>query len=322
MDSVQNQAENQSLANGGDDVFVYGHSAAMRAVERVIANIAMTDVPVLIVGEGGTGKRAAARQIHLQSGRSNKPFVQVRCDTLTADFFQPSAGPRDNGGGGHDGPDPFLASGTTLLEEIADLDSACQSKLLQALVNSEAAGGGGRIVSATRKLLEREVRSGRFREDLYYRINGVCLRIPPLRHRREDIAPLLQHFLVKFARVFDRRVPQFGPQTLALLCDYPWPGNVRELENTARAMVASGDEDTALASLRRSPRRGTRVPMEGVSLKEAARAAGRQAERELILKALEQTHWNRKRAAQQLQISYKALLYKLKQIGADDYATP
>jgi two-component system response regulator AtoC len=301
----------------------------MRAVERVIANIADTDVPVLIVGESGTGKRAAAYQIHLRSVGSAEPFVNVHCASLTPNFFlspdgNGNHGAKDDSGGGAESMNVwFLQWGTVLLEEIGELDAVCQPKLLHALQAMETSGAGrGRLISSSKKNLDQEVRNGRFREDLYYRMNGVCLRIPPLRHRKEDIPELLDHFLAKYAALFQRPRPVLSADTLVMLQEYAWPGNIRELENTARAMVAMEDEGLALAALRRAPvRRTARTVHEGLSLKEAARAASRQAERELILKVLSRTRWNRKRAAQELQISYKALLYKLKQIGMDDCAT-
>ncbi len=299
--------------------FVYGNSAAMRAVERVIANLAAADVPVLIVGESGTGKRTAAYQIHQRSAANQRPFVNVACSTLGADFFS-----NPHNGNGHNGETlhahNFLARGTILLEEIADLDGSLQPRLLHAILGAEREGQAGRLICCSRKNLEQEVRNGRFREDLYYRLNGVCLRMPPLRHRKEDIPELTQFFLRKYAAQFQRPEPVLSADGMALLVEHSWPGNVRELENTARALVAMGEEEMALSALRRPARRAHRA-VEGVSLKEASRAASRQAERELILKALSKTRWNRKRAAQELQISYKALLYKLKQIGLDDYAT-
>ena len=164
------------------------------------------------------------------------------------------------------------------------------------------------------------MKSGRFREDLYYRVSGVCLRLPPLRQRKEDIPYLVSFFLTKYARDFQRPVPQLSGATQRLFQDYAWPGNIRELADAARAIVALGDESLAMGGLRslltKSEGGGNG---ESISLKQASRAASREAEKELILKALTRTRWNRRRAAQELQISYKALLYKLKQIGHRDF---
>jgi DNA-binding NtrC family response regulator len=219
-----------------------------------------------------------------------------------------------------------------LLDEISELDAQCQPRLLNALPDADdfpGNGGGikfaGRLICTTSRNLEDELRSGRFREELYYRINGVCLRLPPLRHRREDIALLADYFLSKYAAAFNRPRPALSARAQTELADYAWPGNVRELENVIRKLVALGDERAALEDLRPVTEFGAAESAaagdaERHSLKAAARAASRQAERELILKVLGRTRWNRKRAAQELQISYKALLYKLKQIGLDDQA--
>jgi len=152
------------------------------------------------------------------------------------------------------------------------------------------------------------VKAGNLREDLYYRISGVCLRLPPLRQRREDIPILMEHFLRKFGRDFQRTVPALSQDTRRLFQEYSWPGNVRELENAAKAIVALGDESVAMGGLRAMLSRPNAGVNGGqVSLKQAARAASREMEKELILRALTRTRWNRRRAAQDLQISYKAL---------------
>jgi two-component system response regulator AtoC len=198
---------------------------------------------------------------------------------------------------------------------------------LAALPENGAAANGSkawtaRIICSTSRNLEDEMRSGRLREELYYRLNGVTLRLPPLRHRREDIPAFIGFFLDKYAEVLARPRPNLSLEALAAMQSYSWPGNIRELENTARMVVALGDERMALADLVHAGANGTNGGNgEALSLKEASRAASRMAERELILKVLTRTRWNRKRAAQELQISYKALLYKLKQIGLDDPVT-
>jgi two-component system response regulator AtoC len=319
-----------SPANGNHQ-YVPAASAAMRAVERVVADIAPTDIPILLVGEIGTGKEIVAAHIHRLSQRSQQPFVKMSCAALTPEFFQ--AGRSHGANGGSAG---LELPGTVLLDEISELDAACQPRLLHALPDSEGLsgnGGGitivGRIISTTSRNLEEQMRAGRFREELYYRINGVCLRLPPLRQRREDVLVLAEHFLEKYAATFGRPKPVLSARARAEMNDYAWPGNVRELENFIRKLVATGDEPAALDELRQDSDarngggyRDAAADSRGasLSLKDAARAASRQAERELILKVLGRTRWNRKRAAQELQISYKALLYKLKQIGLDDQA--
>ena len=288
-----------------------GISPSMRAVEAVIRELAQSEVPVLLLAEAGAGKRTIARHIHETSGRSRQPFRIVSCATLTSESFQ------GNGSGA------LFIEGTVFLEEIGDLHSVCQFKLLEALPGVEENADQptqARLICGSARDLEAEVRSGRFREDLYYRISGVCLRLPPLRQRKEDIPYLMSFFLAKYAQEFRRPTPVLSAQTQQLFHDYAWPGTIRELEDAAKAIVALGDEAVAMGGLRamllKSERAGNG---ERVSLKETARAASREAEKELILRVLTRTRWNRRRAAQELQISYKALLYKLKQIGYGEY---
>ncbi len=300
--------------------FVNAVSPAIRALQRIIEEIAPTDIPVLLVGESGTGKEVVALRVHQLSSRRSEPFLKVVCTTLSPEVLAEPL---------HVDSDPgkrqeLLTAGTLFLDEISELDPACQPKLLHILPDGDALSQPGRlrarVISATRQDLEEAVRSGHFREELYYRINGVCLRLPPLRHRREDIPSLTDFFLSKYAAHFGRRKPSLSPETLRKLVDYSWPGNIRQLENVVKKIVALGSEELAMADFRsralEPPARGS--VRERLSLKQAARAASREAERELILKALERTRWNRKRAARELQISYKALLYKLKQIGLGD----
>jgi two-component system response regulator AtoC len=293
--------------------YLEGVSPSMRPVEVVIAELAQNDVPVLLLAESGAGKRTAARKIHETSSRAGQPFRIVACATLTPEAFDTS------------GPGTLFSEGTVFLEEVADLNSASQMRLLGALPKVEGNGNGNghrptRLICGSSRELEAEVRSGRFREDLYYRISGVCLRLPPLRQRREDIPYLMSFFLAKFSQDFRRGLPVLSAQTQQLFQDYAWPGNIRELEDMARAIVALGDEALAMGGLRAMFTRSDRASNgDRVSLKQAARAASREAEKELILKVLTRTRWNRRRAAQELQISYKALLYKLKQIGYGEY---
>jgi two-component system response regulator AtoC len=220
--------------------------------------------------------------------------------------------------------DQDFGSGTLFLQEIGDLALASQAKLAQILSGiqgKENTSFRARLICGSARELEPEVRLGKFREDVYYRISGVCLRLPPLRQRSEDLMPLTNFLLRKYAREFGRPVPVLSPQTEQLFKEYSWPGNIRELSDAVRAIVVLGDESLAMGGLRailtRTDSNHVATPdgMERVSLKQAARAASREAEKELILKALTRTRWNRRRAAQDLQISYKALLYKLKQIG-------
>jgi DNA-binding NtrC family response regulator len=179
----------------------------------------------------------------------------------------------------------------------------------------------GRVISTTSKNLDEEMRASRFRSELYYRINGVCLRLPGLRDRKEDIPLMVEALIRKHASQLGRPCPSVSQRTLEIFRNHSWPGNIRELENVIKKMVALSDENLATEELARpafEPRRNPTEEARSYSLKAAARAASREAERDLIMKALARTRWNRKRAAQELQISYKSLLYKLKQIGFED----
>lgn len=303
-----------AVPSNGDHIFVPSSNAAMRALERTMADIAATEMPVLVLGESGTGKGAVAYRIHQLSRRCHEPFVKLNCAALGTDFLN---------GSFSNGSAPSVQESTLFLDEIGELDAALQTKLVYALPDGDLDAPEdklrARIISASRRNLEKEMRSGRFREDLYFRLSGVCLRLPLLRQRKEDIPFLAEHFLTKYAVLFGRRKPELLPQTMQLLLAHSWPGNIRELEHAMQKVVALGDERIALADLRGAqPQEASPAwKPEGLSLKEAARAASRQAEREMILRVLSRTHWNRKRAARELQISYKALLYKLKQIGVD-----
>jgi two-component system, NtrC family, response regulator AtoC len=296
--------------------FVEGVSASMRPVEAVIRELAQSDVPVLVLAEPGAGKHATAQRIHQMSQRSRQPFRWFQCLGLTPEELEVL---REQG---DERAQPN--AGTIFLQELADLSADCQGQLLEALPQSPGNGVAGserpRVICGSARDLEVEVKRGRLREDLYYRISGVCLRLPPLRQRKDDIAFLMGHFLRKYARDFRRTVPDLSAETLRLFLDYSWPGNLRELEDAARVLVALGDEQVALGGLRallRKPEAGSNGS--GISLKAASRAASREAEKELILNTLTRTRWNRRRAAEELQISYKALLYKLKQIGFEGF---
>ena len=289
--------------------FVPSVNPAMVVMEEAISNVASSLVPVLIVGERGSGKRTLAYRMH-ELSRRKENFEEVPCGTLVPEAL-PAIIAGTNGRG---------ATGTLFFSEIAELPPACQPMLLSLLLQQEISGNGGaRLVASTHHNLEQEIRIGRFREDLYYRLAGVCLRIPPLRHRREDLPGLAAFFLRKYSALFKRPEPVLGDNTRRFLAEYSWPGNVTELEAAIKTIAAIGDDRIAMSALRSSSMNGSSNHYEeGTSLKEAARAASRQAERELILRVLSRTRWNRKRAAEELRISYKALLYKLKQIGVDD----
>ena len=301
--------------------FVGGICPALLTLESVIAEIAPTSIPVLLVGESGTGKEMFARLIHALSPRSSEPLVRLSCAAVNEETLSSELGLHANRY--RDGA--RLAAGTLPLDEISELDASSQRILLYGLPDGDTRPRAGvltaRIVSTTSRKLDEEMQAGRFRNELYYRINGVCLRLPPLRERKEDIPMLSDFFMTKHAAELGRPRFSLSQRTLGLLMDHSWPGNIRELENIIKNIVALGDEQLAVSGLGPAPVRASRASRADVHirpLKVAARAASREAERDLILKALERTHWNRKRAAQELQISYKSLLYKLKQIKSSE----
>ncbi len=295
----------------------------MRGIQRVLADIAPTDIPVLVVGERGTGKEVVALHIHRLSHRRDQPFNKVSCDHLSVDTLHQFLVGAANGSG----TEASRSGGTLFLDGIEELGASCQSALLDFFADADRTPGSGdprvRVICATSSNLEERMRSGHFREELFFRIHGVCLRLPPLRHREGDIPAFLNYFLRKSAARFGRPQPTLSSWAVRVLLEYSWPGNVRELEDTMDRIVALGDEDLGLANLHRP---GLDLPrpehaLTAISLKEAARAASRRAERELMLKVLARTRWNRKVAAKELQISYKALLYKLKHLGLEDSAS-
>jgi DNA-binding NtrC family response regulator len=295
----------------GEGHYVRAANASMRGIERVLDQMSGLDLPVLILGEAGTGKRTLALRLHKLASRNGDLFHEITASDLNNEFLQQSDDVAS--------PPFFLGKGTLYISDLAEVIPHCQPWLMQVLGRDPlvAPEGVARLVVSSTVSLDEVVTSGRFREDLYYGLSAICLRVPPLRHRREDIPAFSEHFLDKFSTMFRRPRPTLTPQVWRFLLEHNWPGNVRELENTIKTLVAVGDERIAISALR-----GTGAEMvtvkDGLSLKQAAREASRRAEKELILRVLNKTRWNRKRAAQELKISYKALLYKLKQIGLDD----
>jgi len=299
--------ESNEIAPGATRHFVQSVSPATTALEQVIRKLAESDIPLLLIAEAGAGKKATAERIHFSSARRRDPFQLVACDQLRPEALDSLA-------------DALFSRGTVFMQEIANLNSACQRKLLKILPqpgDRQCSALSARLICGTARDLDADVRSGRFDEDLYYRISPVSLCLPPLRQRKEDIGGLLAFFLSKYAASYQRSIPPLSAKINRLFLEYTWPGNLRELEDAARAIVVFGDEALAMGGLKslllNSGRSG-----EKVSLKEVAKAASREAEKELILKVLNRMRWNRRKAALELQISYKALLYKLKQIGYVD----
>ncbi len=307
-----------------------------RKLQGLISQIADTNATVLLQGESGVGKGTVSQIIHAGSSRRNRPFIKVNCAALPAGLLESELFGYERGaftGALRRKPGKFdmAHGGTLVLDEVADLPIGLQAKLLHALQDGEFSRLGGerdvkvdvRIIATVNRDLEGAVKAGTFREDLYYRLNVVSLLIPPLRERREEIPALARFFQERYARQYNRRPPPLSAATLHRFIQYAWPGNVRELENLVKRIViletdafvpAACPLPTTDLSVTSSAARPSRWGMNG-GLKEAARRAAREAERALIKATLDETRWNRVEAARRLQISYKALLYKIRACG-------
>ena len=315
----------------------------MRAVRDLISKVGPTNAAVLLTGESGVGKEVVARAVHEASPRTSSQFLKVNCAALPEELLESELFGHERGsftGAYRDKPGKFeqASKGTLMLDEIGEVPFRLQAKLLHILQDGEFARVGGervlqpdvRVLAATNRNLENEIRAHRFREDLYYRLNVVEIRIPPLRERREEIPALVDHFLKRANAQYGRTV-DVAPSTLQMLIDHPWPGNIRELENIVKRMVVLGRPEQirqALAASAPSAPLTTTVaapPKLGpgqMDLKTIARQAARDAERIVIAETLERVHWNRAKAARILQISYKALLYKIVDCGLGKQAEP
>jgi two-component system response regulator AtoC len=295
--------------------YVFGHGPTLDVLNHTLAEVASTDIPILILGESGTGKDTYARLIHRRSSSADGEFRKLCCSMLQPEqlleHLQSSS--RVNS--------LTQPAGTWFLDGIDDLDQSCQRVLLSALPDSQGQIANGqccaRLISSSCANLEAAVEAGSLRKELYFRINGICLKLPPLRERKEDIGTFLDHFLGKYSQKLKRPAPSLDQETLDALMAYDWPGNIRQLENLVRKIVVLGDAHLAVQEIRSASL--IVAPADTVrsasSLKVAAKAASKKAECQLILQALERTRWNRKKAARDLQISYKSLLYKIKQFG-------
>lgn len=313
------------------DEVIYGQSAAMEALRRKILRVADTDVPLLIQGENGTGKEVLARLIHARSIWSKKPFVKVNCAAipgtlLESELFGYEMGAFTGANSAKPGRVELAQGGTLFLDEIGDLDLSVQAKLLQFLQDGKFYRIGGseeqrvetRIICATNRELQEEIADGKFRMDLYYRINVIHIKLPPLRDRVEDIPVLLKYFLSTFAGKFEQPAPEIPPGKVHTLQHCSWPGNIRELENCMARCVVLGVDEALQAYLReQQPRRYLTYGEEAtpVPLKHIADKARRELERDVILKALEAHNWNRRKTAETLKISYRTLLYKVREAG-------
>jgi two-component system, NtrC family, response regulator AtoC len=333
--------ENQTLRDYCDqvteDLSFLAASPQMVRIRQQILQIAPVDVPVFICGESGVGKEVVARMIHLRSKRRNQAFIKVNCAALPGELLESELFGFEQGAftGAHrakPGKFELANKGTIFLDEIAEMSTHLQAKLLHVLQDHQYSRLGGRhmvetdvrVLAATNVDVQEAMKTGRFREDLYYRLNVLSILVPPLRERATEIPLLFRHFLDKYSEKFGKPPVAPSKHLLDAAANYPWPGNLRELENFVKRYVILEDDEGSLRELiemssarqRTSPRQEVTVPREQ-GLKALVRGLKDEAEMEAIGDALEKTRWCRKDAAKMLGISYKALLYKMRQFNLD-----
>jgi DNA-binding NtrC family response regulator len=315
--------------------FVYG-SAAMRKIRSQAILVSNVDLPVLLLGESGTGKEVLAHFIHKSSPRGNRTFMKVNCAAMPADLLESELFGYEPGaftGATRSKPGKFelCNKGTILLDEIGEMPPALQAKLLHVLQDGTFSRLGSRtsvkvdvrVLAATNINIQQAIAEKKLREDLYYRLNGFTLTLPPLRDRKEEIPILLKHFMSRMAEKYARPPLSVSPALLQACQSYNWPGNLRELENFIKRYLVLGDEEMMIAELQ--PKTSAAAAASGLGnvntadadpdggLKQMVRGLKDEAEAEAIARTLEKTNWNRKQAAAELKISYKALLYKIRQ---------
>ena len=327
---------------------IFNGSEAMRKLASLIKEIAVTDIPILIIGESGTGKTLIAKAIHKISNRSNYPFVTVSCVNIPAELLESELFGYEKGAftGAYQskpGRLEFANKGTLFLDEIGDMPLSIQSKLLRVLQNKEFTRLGAnkdirvnvRFISATNKDLEKLISEGKFREDLYFRINVVKIKIPSLRERQDEILNMIKYFQSRFCEEYSRKEKEISSYCIELMRKYPWPGNIRELENMIKRLVVLGEESVvkeleiyfAKSKGNDSGTLTKELKVEDLiennvdccdekgcyDLKKIGKKASMMAEKRVIIKVLNEERWNKRKAAKRLNISYKALLYKIKE---------
>ena len=314
------------------DSRLLGDSPPMRTLRKQIGKLARSQAPIYISGESGSGKELVARLLHEQGPRNDKPFVPVNCGAIPSELMESEFFGHRKGsftGAHEDKPGLFRAAhdGTLFLDEVADLPTAMQVKLLRAIQEKSIRSVGDqqeqlvdvRILCATHKDLAAEVTAGRFRQDLYYRLNVIELRVPPLRERREDIAPLAISILQRLAAASGQPMARLHPSALETLRGYRFPGNVRELENMLERAYTLCDNDQIQASDLRLADSAAPSELVGTRLADIDNLEDylESIERKLILQALEETRWNRTAAAQRLNLSFRSMRYRLKKLGLE-----
>jgi two-component system, NtrC family, response regulator AtoC len=313
---------------------LFDHSPKMKAVKEMLEEVADTSATILFRGESGVGKDVAARAVHAASPRADRPFVKVNCAALPAELLESELFGHEKGAftGAYRrklGKFEFAHQGTIFLDEIGELPLALQAKLLHVVEDLQFSRIGGRelitvdtrILAATNRDLEAALTRREFREDLYYRLNVVEMRLPPLRERPEEIVPLAAVFLARFNQQYGRDM-RLSPDLTRLFAEYSWPGNIRELENVVRRLVVLGNarqiEDEIRSRLRPGDPVFHLVPGEVTQgLRAIARRAAHEAERAALAQVLDRVHWNRAEAARILKVSYKTLLTKIAECGLD-----
>jgi two-component system, NtrC family, response regulator AtoC len=339
-----------------DQWLISSVSPQMRVVNEMIDQAAATDATVLVWGESGVGKELVAQTLHQRSNRRMARFVKVNCAALPLELLESELFGYERGAftGAHrpkPGKYDLADKGTMHLDEIGELPLPLQAKLLHVLQDGQFSRLGSRtdtrvdvrVVAATNKQLPRLVEQGQFREDLYYRLNVVNIRVPALRERIEEIPSLVDHFLAVYSAQYGRPLRTLSSKTMHRFMQYAWPGNIRELENLVKRIVVLGSEHVAFEDSDGShakPSNGSTQSLQPVTvspspmgdisdmgevpampelgLKEIGRRAARDAERRALELALQRVHWNRGKAARRLKISYTALLYKIKQYALDE----
>ena len=313
------------------DEIIFGRSGAMISIRQKVQKVMGTDVPILIQGENGTGKGLLAQYIHSRSAMSSGAFVKVNCAAipgalLESELFGYEKGSFTDANTSKPGYVEMAHRGTLFLDEIADLDLSLQAKVLQLLQDGHFSRIGDkqerraeiRVICATNRDLRTEIEAGRFRHDLFYRINVISINLPSLRERREDVALLARYFLGQLNARFERNTPAFSQESIENLASRDWRGNIRELENVVARYSILGSLDDLEPELppRRSSTTPYRVGLDGsIPLKRIAKQAVREMEGNLILNALRENKWNRRKAALALNISYRALIYKIREAG-------
>ncbi len=337
----QLRSENQALREYcealTEDISFLAASPQMLKIRQQILQIAPVDVPIFISGESGVGKEVVARMVHLRSKRQHQAFIKVNCAALPGELLESELFGFEQGaftGAVRAKPGKFeLANkGTIFLDEIAEMSPHLQAKLLHVLQDGQYSRLGARavvnvdvrVLAATNMDVKEAMKTGRFREDLYYRLNVLSLHIPPLRERITEIPLLFRHFLVKYSEKYQKQAPDPSKALLEAAARYPWPGNLRELENFVKRYVILEDDAGSFRELlemtgqqQRMPVQAEAPPPKEQGLKALVRGLKDEAEMEAIAGALEKTNWCRKDAARMLGISYKALLYKMRQFNLD-----